>query len=248
MKRRFSTKKDPNRMLIFGAPKTGKTTVLANLDDCLIVDMEEGSDYVDAMVIKINDLNDFRGLMKALAEKKKENDGKMPYRYIALDTLTALEEMSLPLAKQLYQQTPMGANFDGKDVRTLPNGAGYLYTRAAFFKMVKPFEKYCETLIMVGHVKEKDVTKAGESFTERSINLTGKTKDILCAWADSIGLIYREENKTIIDFAPSSSLIVGSRQKHLIGQKIVLAESDENHDLTIDWGKVFIDNKKEELV
>jgi hypothetical protein len=244
MKRRFSTKKDPNRMLIFGAPKTGKTTVLANLEDALIVDMEEGSDYVDAMVVKINNLTQFKDLMKSLDDAKKANDGKMPYKYIVLDTLTALEEMSLPLAKQLYMQTPMGANFQGSDVRTLANGAGYLYTRAAFFKMVKPFEKYCDTLIMVGHVKEKDVTKEGESFTERSINLTGKTKDILCAWCDSIGLIYREENKTIINFAPSDKLIVGSRQKHLIGQKIVLAESDEDHNLTIDWDKVFIDKQE----
>lgn len=106
MKRRFSIKKDPNRMLIFGAPKTGKTTVIANLENCLIVDMEEGSDYVDAMVVKINNLNDFKDLMNSLEEAKKQNNGKMPYKYIALDTLTALEEMSLPLAKQLYMQTP----------------------------------------------------------------------------------------------------------------------------------------------
>lgn len=135
----------------------------------------------------------------------------------------------------------MGANFTGNDVRTLANGSGYLYTRSAFFKMVKPFEKYCDTLIMVGHVKEKDIIRGGDSFTEKSINLTGKTKDILCAWCDSIGLIYREDNKTIIDFEPSDKLIVGSRQKHLIGQKIVLAESNEKNELTIDWNKVFID-------
>jgi SpoVK/Ycf46/Vps4 family AAA+-type ATPase len=106
MKRRYSTKKDPNRMLIFGAPKTGKTTVLANLDNCLIVDMEEGSDYVDAMVVKINNLTQFKDLMKSLDDALKANDGKVPYKFIALDTLTALEEMSLPLAKQLYMQTP----------------------------------------------------------------------------------------------------------------------------------------------
>ena len=235
-------KKDPKRMLLFGAPKTGKTTVLAQLDDCLIIDLEEGSDYVDAMVVKVNTITEFRELVKALEKSKKENDGKKPYRYIAIDTLTALEELSLPLAKALYMATPMGVNFDGNDVRTLPNGAGYLYTRAAFFKMVKPLEQFCEGLILVGHVKEKDITKKGESFTEKSINLTGKTKDILCAWCDSIGLIYREDNKTIIDFAPSDSLIVGSRQQHLIGQKIVVAESDENHKLTVDWSKVFIDN------
>ena len=135
----------------------------------------------------------------------------------------------------------MGVNFTGTDVRTLPNGAGYLYTRQAFFKMLKPIENYCDTLILIGHVKEKDVTKGGDTLTETSINLTGRTKDILCSWCDAIGLVYREDNKTIIDFEPSDSLIVGSRQKHLIGQKIVIAESDEDNNITIDWNKIFIE-------
>lgn len=240
-KRRPILKQDPKRLLLFGAPKTGKTSILSELDDCLIVDMEEGSDYVEAMAVKVNNMTDFGGLMKSLKEAKDDNEGKVPYKYIVLDTLTALEEISLPLAKNLYQQTPMGANFAGSDVRTLANGAGYMYTRAAFFKLVKGFEAYCDTLIMVGHVKEKDLTKNGDSFTEKSINLTGKTKDILCSWCDTIGLVYREDNKTIIDFAPSDNLIVGSRQKHLIGQKVVVATSDDEHNLKVDWKSIFVE-------
>lgn len=240
-----STKRDPKRILFFGAPKAGKTTVVAELEDNLIVDMEEGSNYVDAMVVKVTSMKEFGELMKALRAKMEDNDGKKPYRFITLDTLTALEEMSLPLAKKLYMDTPMGANFKGTDVRTLANGAGYLYTRAAFFKLVKPFEKYCETLIMIGHVREKEVSKGGDSFNEKSINLTGQTKHILCSWCDTIGLIYREENKTIIDFSPSDEIIVGSRQKHLIGKKIVVAESDKNNNLSINWDKIFLDNNKQ---
>lgn len=239
-KREKAIKQDPKRLLLFGLPKTGKTTILSELEDCLIVDMEEGSDYVDGMKVKVNNMSEFRALMKALADDKGAT-GKNPYKYIVLDTLTALEEIGLALAKELYMKTPMGQNFTGTDVRTLPNGAGYQYTRAAFFKMVKAFESYCDTLILVGHVREKDVTKNGESFSERSINLTGKTKDILCAWCDTIGLIYRKDNETVIDFEPSESLIVGSRQKHLIGKKIVIATSDEENNLTIDWSKIFVE-------
>ena len=137
----------------------------------------------------------------------------------------------------------MGINFTGTDVRTLPNGAGYLYTRQAFFKMLKPLEEFCDTLVMVGHVKEKDVAKGSETFTEKSINLTGRTKDILCSWCDAIGLVYRADNKTVINFQPSDSLVVGSRQKHLIGQQIEVATSDEKYDITVDWSKIFIEEK-----
>ncbi len=241
--RKKAKRLDSKRLLLFGAPKCGKTTITSELEDRLIVDMEQGSNYVDGMIVQVNSMADFGALMKALKEAKDQAGGKNPYKYICMDTMTALEELSLGLALKLYKQTPMGVNFAGKDVRTLPNGAGYLYTRQAFFKMLKPLENYCDTLVLIGHVKEKDIAKGGDSFTEKSINLTGQTKTILCSWCDAIGLVFREDNKTIIDFEPSDSLVVGSRQKHLIGQKITVATSDENHDITVDWSKIFIEEK-----
>jgi energy-coupling factor transporter ATP-binding protein EcfA2 len=235
-KRKPPTMINPKRLLLFGQPKCGKTTILASLQDALIVDTEKGTQYVESMSVEVNNMSDFRELMKSLKEAKVD-EGKVPYKYIILDTLTVFEEISLGYATTLYNQTPMGAAFKG-DVRTLPNGAGYLYARNAFMKMLKPLQDYCETLIMVGHVKEKDIQKDGETLTEKSIALTGRLKDILCGWADTIGLVYREENKTIIDFEPSDNLIVGSRQAHLIGEKINVAVSDDK-GLHIDWGGVF---------
>jgi len=241
--RRSAKRVDSKRLLLFGSPKCGKTTIVSELEDCLIVDMEKGSNYVEGMIVNVDNMADYSALIKALKEAKEKNDGKVPYKYICLDTLTALEEISLALAVKLYQKTAMGAGFTGNDVRVLPNGAGYLYTRQAFFKMLKPLEDYCDTLVLVGHVKEKDITKGSETFTEKSINLTGRTKDILCSWCDAIGLVYRDENKTLIDFAPSDSLVVGSRQKHLIGKKVLVATSDENHDITVDWSSIFIEEQ-----
>jgi DNA polymerase III delta prime subunit len=240
------TKKDPKRLLLFGPPKVGKTTIVSALEDCLIVDLEEGSDYVEAAVVKVNSMADFATLIKALKTDKEENKRK-PYKHIVIDTLTALEELSIALAVKEYKASPVGANYSGNDVRTLPNGAGYAWTRPAFMRMLKSFEPFCETLIMIGHIKEKDLVKNGETLTEKSINLTGKTKDILCAWSDSIGLVYREDNKTMLDFMPSESLIVGSRQVHLRGAKVVIATSDDKNELTVDWSTVFVEDPREEV-
>lgn len=113
--------------------------------------------------------------------------------------------------------------------------------------MLKSFEPFCETLIMIGHIKEKDFTKNGETLTEKSINLTGKTKDSICAWADSIGLVFRDENRTMIDFMPSESLLVGSRQVHLRGAKVCIATSDEKNNITIDWTTVFVEGARTDV-
>ncbi len=237
---------DPKRLLLFGPPKIGKTTIVSALEDCLIVDLEEGSDYVEVAAIKIRSLGEFSALIKALKADKDANEGRKPYKYIAIDTLSALEDLAIQLAVKDYKASPMGANYTGTDVRTLPNGAGYAWTRPAFERMLKSFEPFCETLLMIGHIKEKDFTKNGETLTEKSINLTGKTKDSICAWADSIGLVYRDENKTMIDFSPSESLLVGSRQVHLRGTKICIAESNENNEIKVDWSAVFVEPAREE--
>jgi len=246
-KKRPAIRIDPKRLLLFGPPKIGKTTIVSALEDSLIVDMEEGSDYVEAAVAKVRSLAEFVELIKALKEDKESNNGRKPYKYITLDTLSALEDLACQLAVKDYKKSPMGANYTGTDVRTLPNGAGYAWTRPAFERMLKSFEPFCDTLIMIGHIKEKDFTKNGETLTEKSINLTGKTKDSICAWADSIGLVFRDENRTMIDFMPSESLLVGSRQVHLRGAKVCIATSDEKNNITIDWTTVFVEGARTDV-
>jgi len=66
-----------------------------------------------------------------LANRIKEQ-GK-PYKYVTLDTVTALEDMVKPLAAKLYRETPMGKNFSGDDVIKLPNGAGLFVYSASIF-------------------------------------------------------------------------------------------------------------------
>ena len=56
-----ASRKSPKNMIIYGPPKIGKTTVLSQLDDCLIIDLEQGSDMVDALKVKVNNLKELAG-------------------------------------------------------------------------------------------------------------------------------------------------------------------------------------------
>lgn len=108
---------DPKRLIIFSKPKRGKTTALAALNNCLIVDTENGSNYVDAYKVQIQNIQDINELCKAL---KAAN---YPYKFIAIDTITMLEDVCKPLALKLYQATAAGTNYTG-DIINAPNGAG----------------------------------------------------------------------------------------------------------------------------
>ena len=226
-------------LILFGRPKAGKSSAMAALDDNLIIDLEDGYKGLSALVINAKTINDIGEISKALKQAQKET-GKFPYKYITIDNATRLEEICLPYAKTLYMQTSMGKKYEGDDVRTLPNGTGYIYLRQAVRKTIDTFKNLCETLILVAHVKERQINVEGQEMSEMAIDITGKLGDILCGEADAIGFVYRKKNETIISFEGGENSIREARANHLRGKKIVIAESDENNNLTFHWDKIFL--------
>jgi len=232
---------DPKFLILFGKQKSGKTTILANLKDCLILDFEQGTHFVEALTIEVNNFDELAKVKQLLDIKMKET-GEKPYKRIALDTATTLEELLMPYAIKLYKETPMGKSFKGDNLRKLPNGAGYLYEREAYKKIIDTFSKYCDTLILAGHVSDKMVEKDGKEVWEMEIDLTGKLKRIIGAKADAIGYVYRQKNNTIVSFKGGEDAIAESRPRHLSGKDIVVAESEgEGEDMNIKfhWDKIF---------
>ena len=224
---------NPKRLIIYSKPKTGKTTAYAGLEDNLIIDLENGSDYVEALKVKVSSLQELLDTGKAI--KAACN----PYKFVTIDTVTALEDMIMPLAIKLYRATAMGKNFDGDTVVTLPNGAGYLYIRQAFFQVLDFIDTLAPTIILSGHIKDKVVDDKGEMVMSANIDLTGKIKSLICANADAIGYMYRKGNQTILSFKTSEEVTCGARPEHLRNQEIVISEMIDDV-LSTSWEKVFV--------
>jgi hypothetical protein len=224
---------NPKRILIYSKPKTGKTTAYAGLEDNLIIDLENGTDFVEALKVKVSSLQELLDTGKAI--KAAGN----PYKFITIDTVTALEDMIMPLAIKLYKATPMGKNFDGDTVVTLPNGAGYLYIRQAFFQVLDFIDNLAPTIILSGHIKDKVVDDKGEMVMSANIDLTGKIKSLICANADAIGYMYRKGNKTILSFKTNEEVTCGARPEHLRNEEIVISEMIDGVIKT-SWEKVFV--------
>lgn len=144
-----STRVNPKRMVVYSKPKTGKTTAFAGLDNNLIIDLENGTEYVDALKVKANSLADIRKIGEAI---KVAN---YPYQRVTIDTVTALEDMVGELAIKLYKNTAMGARWSGDNILTLPNGAGYLYVRQAFFQVLDYIDTFAPEIILSGHIKDE---------------------------------------------------------------------------------------------
>ena len=229
---------NPRTMIIFGKPKCGKTEIASHLTRTgkwAMLELEPGgADFVEGTVLKANNLSEIQKWGEAIKEAGK------PYEGIILDTVTKLEEMCLTLAADLYRKSPMGSNWKKSDVRTLPNGAGYLYFRNAYFQVVDYVSTWADNIIFLGHLSEKLIGKEGEEASAKELDLTGKTSKLACSKVDAIAYCYREENKTILNFQASDELICGARSQHLKGKKIVIAESDKDGVIKANWDQVYL--------
>jgi len=229
-----ATRVNPKRLVIYSKPKTGKTTAYAGLDNNLILDLENGCEYVEALKITISNLSELQEAGKAIKEAGK------PYKYVTVDTVTALEEMIMPLAVKLYRNTAMGKNYDGDNVTSLPNGAGYLYIRQAFFEVIDFIDTLAPHIILSGHIKDKVVDDKGEMVMSANIDLTGKIKSLICANADAIGYMFRKGNKTILSFKTNEETTCGARPEPLRNEEIIISEMNEKGGLTFHWDKIYV--------
>lgn len=259
--KRKAITQNPKFLILAGKPKSGKSTFVASLDDCLCIDLEQGYRSIDALVVEANTIEEYFEILKACQEKAKQNGG-IAYDKIVIDNSTRLETLCLAYAAKLYRNTPMGSGWEtlkddsGRpiidpktrkpvpnpkaDVRLLPNGAGWGYVRQAITNMIDFFRPLCNTIILVCHLKFKTIKRDDTEVEAADIDLAGKTGTIMCGLADAIGLIYREGNKTYLDFNGGDDYLKGARPLHLRNKKFCIMESDDAGNLKIDSSKIFL--------
>lgn len=257
--RKLIEQNDPSVLILYGPPKVGKTTLVDKLDNNLILDLERGTKYLNALSVNIIGIKIPKGeseVDKKAREEKNEyyldevgmaivKAGK-PYDYITLDTATELEEMLKVVALEMYQATPMGEGYKG-NILDLPRGSGYYWLREAFKLYIDKLKKLTSRLILIGHLKETVINKAGKEVNAKDLDLTGKIKTIACAGADAIGYVYRGDNSELrISFKTADEITCGARCGHLRGQDIKIADYDVNSNdlINVNWDLIYPDRIK----
>jgi len=255
----------PNEILIYSKPKMGKTDLVSRIDDCGIIELEGGANYVNGYVHNVNNLKE---LDEVLTWLEKEN----PYKYVAFDTLTKLDEwceiegtlnyMNSSQGKSfnrvlqdhidagLAPQSKLGAKFPpGKEgfesVHGLGQGYGYKWSRESYQKWFMRMKALKCRKIFLAHVKDKLIeTKLSEQVIGREIDLVGKVKSITTSFVDTIAYLHRgSDGNTYLSFKAGEAVAEGSRSKHLTGQDLLIGEwSNEKKDYSETfWSKIYID-------
>tara|TARA_R100001530_G_scaffold119459_1_gene86637 strand:- start:291 stop:962 length:672 start_codon:yes stop_codon:yes gene_type:complete len=198
---------DPKVMLLYGAPKVGKTTVLSQLKDCLIIDTEQGANMIEGYVEEANSREE---LINILKEAKDGHE----YKYVAIDTIDKVADWA---EKAVCREESVTAIAD------LAYGKGFALVREKVLNTIKAMKAIFPHVIVIGHRKWARAVVDSKAIVEpESLDLTGKLKNMLMADCDAIGYVYRddEQDKLMVTFKANESLEAGSRSPHLRGKEI----------------------------
>ena len=238
---------DPRSILIMSKPKVGKTRLVSELDNNLVIDINDGgSGFYESMRIQPTN---WKEIVEITKEIKKQG---CPYDYITVDTIGDLEDMCVDLAEHLFSKTAVGkywftkksaAEPSGKEkygsILNLPEGAGFGWIRLAMKKMIENLRSVTNHLILLGHVRDKDVTKSDKSEVDSiEVDLLGKLRTIVPSNVDAVGYMYRKSpNVNVINFTASKDVVSGSRAD--LEKELIISEINEKGEYVTHWNKIF---------
>jgi len=216
--RQPASRKSPRLLTIFGQSKVGKTTTLANLDNCLIIDTEQGTEMVEAMKVGANNLQDFMAVLKAIKAKEEK------YDYLALDTIDNIV---------LWMEEFVCKSEGVKTIGDLDFGKGYAMVRDNVMKILGQLKPLAaKGVILVGHRKKTLIANETDiKVNTSSLDLSGKLKNFIMADSDAIGYVFRDaEGALKVSFMADDETEAGARCVHLRGQVV-----------DFEWSNIFVD-------
>jgi len=234
--------KEPRSLLLISKPKVGKTTICSTLPHSVLIDMEDGSNYIshDA-VLKVDDKTNWSELLKVKGE----------YHFCIVDTLSALESyFDSKLTKEHNRKVIAEAKSSGADkdantvssITALPFGAGYGELRVKIVSFMKFIESIFPRVIYLGHSRNKLINS---NATVLELALSGKLMGIVLSLVDTIGYLHKDnENKVSIVFNSASIDVGGSRFDYGVDE-LPISKQLEDGSIETYWEDVFPESIKQ---
>ena len=218
--KRKAISENPKKLLLYGAPKVGKTTALSQLKDCLIIDTEQGANMIEGYVESVNSREELITLLKE-AQQGHE------YSYAAIDTIDKIAE---------WAEKAVCKDENVANIADLAYGKGFGLVREKVLNTVDAISSLFDYTIIIGHRKWARAVVDSKALVEpESLDLTGKLKNMLMADCDAIGYVYRDEETDglMVSFKSNDALEAGSRSPHLRGK-----------EMELNWKNIYKKEKK----
>ena len=193
---------------IYGAPKTGKTTLATQMPDALLLAFEKGYNALPGVMAQ--DITTW-GEMKQVYRELKKPEVKAQFKSIIVDTVDEAAEMC---QKYICQQKGIESLGD------LGYGKGWGAFNTEFSEVFRGLTQLGYAVFFIGHDKEVNITSADGNVEKVVIRprLGGKASVIISGMADIYGYAHQKtagEMSVLTLRCGDNSIECGGRFKYI---------------------------------
>ena len=168
-------------ILVYGAPKIGKSTFCSQIPNVLFIATESGLNYLEVFKAECRSWEDFLGICKEIAE------GKHKFTSICIDTI---DNLVIQCTEFICRREEIDHPADYE------YGKGWSMVTRELQRALNKLANLPYGLVLVGHSKMEEIKpKAGSSYNKQTITVTGENRRIILNLADVILLLDYEDEK-----------------------------------------------------
>lgn len=194
---------------IYGAGKTGKTTLASQMEDALLIAFEKGYNAIPG--IKAIDVSTW-GEFKQVVRELKKTEVKSVYKCIVIDTVD--------IASALCEKYVCSQN-DVDKLSEIPYGGGWAIVKKEFEENFRTITQQGYALFFISHAKDKVFKREdGTEYNQIIPSLANTYNEIVKNMADIYGYAHqvRTESGTTVNLtlrSPDGSVDTGCRFKYI---------------------------------
>lgn len=195
-------------VLLYGKPKSGKTTAACSFPDAILLAFEKGYNAIgNAFPFDINKWSDYKMALRDLADQRTKDR----FKTVIIDTVSICWDMC---EKFVCQQNGV------QKISDIPWGAGYTACKKEFENSLRQITQLGYGVVLIAHSASRvEKTADGSDIEIISPDLPKRASEVCNGIVDIIGYIGNEwvngERKRWLYTRETPTLFAGSRFKYM---------------------------------
>lgn len=224
-KKKGKSKSMPNKIVIFGVPKVGKSSLASQFPNVLFIDVEGGLDYLENEVMATDKIESFDDILREL--KRLHDSDKKQFDWIAIDSLDWCEDLAQERLVKAYN----AESIVDKKVADFAYYNGVISAASDTKKIFKwldaIYKKHGTKALFICHSKVETVNLPGkEPYSRHQLDTSKYVASHADEWADLMVFLdfsfhvtkngkkeVLSEPKPVIKAGSDPSFIGGGRMK-----------------------------------
>lgn len=257
----------PRDLVIISIPKAGKGTIFGKFTeqykDSLVLDLEKGGyDYISARKLTTypeQETTRWESFQNYIKYRNTLLANKGKYKYLLIDGLSDLDDLSEIGGTLAYMNTVIGKHFNRPklpnntygdqykftdpefaSVLTLPEGYGYQHTRTWFMQQVEIFKQISPYRLWAAHLADKYIKDSGkEQVIGSELALTGQLKRVFSSKVTTMAKLVVDGDERWLNFdVQNDSIVAGSRAPFLSG-KMLISRKEKDGKIITFWESIY---------